>query len=76
GVPVESILVVGDFSHDVEAGARAGAKTALLTNGSRAFPPPVPSAFPPVVPDRTLERLCDLMELLGQKEKGARPRLP
>jgi len=34
GVSVGSILVVGDFHHDVEAGRAAGAMTALLTNGN------------------------------------------
>ncbi|MFB3904905.1 MAG: HAD-IA family hydrolase [Acidobacteriota bacterium] len=33
GVPVEEVLVVGDFRYDIQAGERAGAITALLTNG-------------------------------------------
>jgi len=33
GVPVEEVLVVGDFRYDIQAGERAGAVTALLTNG-------------------------------------------
>ncbi|RPI28376.1 MAG: HAD family hydrolase [Acidobacteria bacterium] len=33
GVPVEEVLVVGDFRYDIQAGERAGATTVLLTNG-------------------------------------------
>lgn len=33
GVPIESLLVIGDFRHDIEAGQAAGALTVLLTNG-------------------------------------------
>ena len=33
GVPVETLLMVGDFRHDTEAGRAAGAMTVLLTNG-------------------------------------------
>jgi hydrogenase expression/formation protein HypE len=33
GVPVEQLLMVGDFRYDIEAGKRAGALTVLLTNG-------------------------------------------
>lgn len=36
GVPVEEVLVVGDFRYDIQAGERAGAITALLTNGDPA----------------------------------------
>jgi hydrogenase expression/formation protein HypE len=36
GVPVEEVLVVGDFRYDIQAGERAGAITALLTNGNPA----------------------------------------
>ncbi len=36
GAPVEEVLVVGDFRYDIEAGERAGAITALLTNGDPA----------------------------------------
>jgi len=36
GVPVEEVLVVGDFRYDIQAGERAGAITALLTNGAPA----------------------------------------
>lgn len=32
-VPVEELLVVGDFRYDIQAGERAGAITVLLTNG-------------------------------------------
>ncbi len=33
GVQVETLLMVGDFRHDTEAGRAAGAMTVLLTNG-------------------------------------------
>jgi hydrogenase expression/formation protein HypE len=33
GIPVERLLMVGDFRYDIEAGKRAGALTVLLTNG-------------------------------------------
>jgi HAD superfamily hydrolase (TIGR01509 family) len=32
-VPVEQLLMVGDYRHDTDAGKAAGAMTALLTNG-------------------------------------------
>ena len=34
GVRVETLLMVGDFRHDTEAGRAAGAMTVLLTNGT------------------------------------------
>ncbi len=39
-VPAERLLVVGDYKFDIEAGRRAGAKTAFLSNGinSRSEP--------------------------------------
>ena len=33
GVAIETLLMVGDFRHDTEAGRAAGAMTVLLTNG-------------------------------------------
>jgi HAD superfamily hydrolase (TIGR01509 family) len=33
GIPIGSLLMVGDFRHDTEAGRAAGAMTVLLTNG-------------------------------------------
>jgi HAD superfamily hydrolase (TIGR01509 family) len=33
GIPIDSLLMVGDFRHDTEAGRAAGAITVLLTNG-------------------------------------------
>ncbi len=45
GCPPERLLVVGDYRFDVEAGAAAGALTALLTNEA-AFRPSVASAAP------------------------------
>jgi len=32
-VPIEQLLMVGDYRHDTDAGRAAGAKTVLLTNG-------------------------------------------
>jgi HAD superfamily hydrolase (TIGR01509 family) len=52
-VSVETVLVVGDFRHDTEAGRAAGAMTALLTNGR----PPWWS----VEADIVIERLNDLL---------------
>ncbi len=56
GTPTAQILVVGDFVFDIEAGHKAGALTAFLTNGS----PSCPSACPP---DFILKRLGDLRSL-------------
>jgi HAD superfamily hydrolase (TIGR01509 family) len=33
-VAVEDVMIVGDYTHDIEAGTRAGAVTVLLENGS------------------------------------------
>ncbi|MCS6924940.1 MAG: HAD family hydrolase [Candidatus Binatia bacterium] len=33
-IPIDGLLMVGDFRHDIEAGRAAGAMTVLLTNGT------------------------------------------
>ncbi len=53
GVPVETLLMVGDFRHDTEAGRAAGALTVLLTNGK----PPTWKAEA----DLTIHRLPELL---------------
>lgn len=55
-VAVESLLLVGDFRHDIEAGRAAGAITVLLTNGR------MPEW--PVTPDVVIERLPELLAYL------------
>jgi hydrogenase expression/formation protein HypE len=57
GVPPAELLFVGDFAFDVQAGRRAGAATAYLTNGG---PLPVMEADP----DFILEKLADLKAIL------------
>ena len=53
GVPIESLLMVGDFRHDMVAGRAAGAMTVLLTNGR------TPSW--PIEADLVIERLVELL---------------
>jgi HAD superfamily hydrolase (TIGR01509 family) len=55
-VAPRELLVVGDFRFDIEAGQRAGAWTAYLTNGDAAPPLAVP-------PDFVIHRLAELPEL-------------
>ena len=52
-VPIEQLLIVGDYRHDTDAGRAAGAKTVLLTNGR----------FPTwsVDADLVIERLSNLL---------------
>ena len=57
-VPVSRLLVVGDFVFDVEAGFKAGAITAFLTNRGSSHPCAHPSDF-------TLEHLGDLRDIVG-----------
>ena len=57
-VPVSQLLVVGDFVFDVEAGHKAGAITAFLTNQGSSHPCAHPSDF-------TLERLDELRDIVG-----------
>ncbi len=63
GVPVAQILVVGDFVFDVEAGRKAGALTAFLTNRGFSHPCTCPSDF-------TLEHLGELKEIVTALEAG------
>ncbi|MGH7965836.1 MAG: HAD family hydrolase [Candidatus Binatia bacterium] len=65
GIPIESLLIVGDFRHDIEAGKAAGAITVLLTN-SRTPPWPVEA-------DLVIERLPELVAYLELKTAGAGP---
>jgi HAD superfamily hydrolase (TIGR01509 family) len=53
GVPIEHLLMVGDYRHDMDAGRAAGAMTALLTNGQ-------PPSWP-VDADLVIERLVELL---------------
>jgi HAD superfamily hydrolase (TIGR01509 family) len=56
GVPIEGLLMVGDFRHDIEAGRAAGATTVLLTNGK------TPSW--PVDADLVIDYLSELLTYL------------
>ena len=58
GVPAAQVLVVGDFVFDVEAGHKAGALTAFLTNRGSSHPCAYPSDF-------TLEHLGELKEIVS-----------
>jgi hydrogenase maturation factor len=55
-VAPEEVLVVGDFVFDVEAGRRAGALTAFITNGEGGGAPPGA--------DFTIHTLADLLPLV------------
>jgi hydrogenase expression/formation protein HypE len=57
-VPPAELLVVGDFVFDIQAGNRAGAVTAFLTNGA-----PVPEMN--AHPDRVVRCLMDLADAVG-----------
>jgi len=52
-VPIEQLLMVGDYRHDTDAGKAAGAMTVLLTNGKS------PTWI--VTADLIVERLSDLL---------------
>ena len=52
-VPIDQLLMVGDYRHDTDAGKAAGAMTALLTNGR------VPTWT--VTADLVIERLPELL---------------
>jgi HAD superfamily hydrolase (TIGR01509 family) len=54
----EELFVVGDYVFDMEAGSRAGARTAFLTNGA-----PVPEMG--VRPDHVISSLLQCAEILG-----------
>jgi hydrogenase expression/formation protein HypE len=58
GVLPAELMVVGDYLFDIQAGNRAGAVTAFLTNGA-----PVPEME--ARPDRVVRRLMDLVEAFG-----------
>jgi HAD superfamily hydrolase (TIGR01509 family) len=58
GVPVAQVLVVGDFVFDVEAGQKAGALTAFLTNRGSSHPCALPSDF-------TLQDLGELTDVVS-----------
>jgi HAD superfamily hydrolase (TIGR01509 family) len=58
GVPVAQVLVVGDFVFDIEAGHKAGALTAFLTNRGSSHPCAHPSDF-------TLEHLGELKDIVS-----------
>lgn len=68
-VPVQQVLVVGDFVFDIEAGHDAGAITAFLTNRS----PSHPGRF---APDFVLEHLGDLAEIVTLHAPLACGKLP
>jgi|SRR5215813_4438606 len=57
-VPIEQLLMVGDYRHDMDAGRAAGAMTVLLTNGR------LPSW--PVEADLVIERLVELLAYFEQ----------
>jgi len=57
-VPIETLLMVGDYRHDMDAGRAAGAMTVLLTNGQ--------TPAWPVEADLVIERLVELMTYLDQ----------
>lgn len=58
GVPAAQVLVVGDFVFDVEAGQKAGAATAFLTNRGSSHPCACPADF-------TLEHLGELKVIIN-----------
>ena len=60
GVRVETLLMVGDFRHDTEAGRAAGAMTVLLTNGKT--PPWTVQA------DLVIQRLPELLAYVEKEE--------
>ena len=59
GIPVQELLLVGDFRFDIIAGKAAGARTVLLTNDGRsAMSPEDPR------PDHVVGRLDMILDLL------------
>jgi HAD superfamily hydrolase (TIGR01509 family) len=68
GVTAGELLVVGDFEFDIEAGRRAGAPTAFLTNGA--------AAPCPVVPDYTIETLPEIAGIVRMSQPLAPGKLP
>lgn len=59
GTPPEWLLVVGDYRFDIIAGKKAGAKTALLTNGKAS---PMEAGDP--CPDYVCGSFDDVLEIL------------
>jgi pyrophosphatase PpaX len=59
GIPAEDCIYVGDSPHDMAAGKAAGALTAAAMWG------PFPDRVLEPGPDFALNRLCDLVDLLG-----------
>lgn len=58
GIAASELLVVGDYVFDMEAGSRAGAVTAFLTNGEE-----VPAMS--VKPDHVIATLVEVRSILG-----------
>ena len=56
-VPIEHLVMVGDYRHDIDAGRAAGARTVLLTNGR------TPSWE--VEADLVIHRLSELLTYIG-----------
>ncbi len=69
GVSAEHLLMVGDFRYDVEAGARAGALTAYLTNRA-------PARALDTAPTWTIETLDDLRPLVRRYAPLRQGKLP
>jgi len=58
GVPVDQVLVIGDYLFDIEAGYKAGARTAFLTNrGTLVCRDPQP--------DFTVDRLEEVKDIVA-----------
>jgi HAD superfamily hydrolase (TIGR01509 family) len=57
GVPADEVLVIGDYLFDIEAGYRAGARTAFLTNRG-------PLICRDPKPDFTIDRLDEVREIV------------
>jgi HAD superfamily hydrolase (TIGR01549 family) len=69
GVPINQVLVVGDWTIDIEAGQRAGAPTVYLTT-SKEFP----AGYPP--PDHQIDNLSELPQVLDWYTPLAAGKLP
>jgi hydrogenase maturation factor/phosphoglycolate phosphatase-like HAD superfamily hydrolase len=63
------VLVVGDYVFDIEAGRKAGAQTAFLTNSSA--PPPADNP-----PDYVVDSLLDLVEIVEWRRPLPEGKLP
>lgn len=59
GIPVQELLLVGDFRFDIIAGQAAGARTVLLTNGGKGVMSPEDPD-----PDHVVGRLDMILELI------------